>query len=163
MSAQSPGSVDLPAEASTDRVTERFGWVVAAVVVALAASGVLGGHLWTTGRVGTATGFAVEFPRVSHRVADEQLVVEIPAPPPGQRVATLTLGEEWLRTVELRGVVPEPAAMVAVTDGIRVVVVARSAAPVRLRIAYRSQSPRVVEGAVTAGAETLRFRQVVLP
>jgi hypothetical protein len=141
---------------------ERIGWALLAILLAAALLGVFGaGPLSRTSiSVGGVQLAYDRFVRTSAPTVLE-LVVQ---PEANGSEAIVALDHAYLERVRVREIVPQPKRAVAQPDAVAFVFEAAGAgAPVRAWFNLTFETSGLAVGRLTAGGETIRFRQLAYP
>lgn len=143
---------------------QRVGWAGMALFVLAALLGLLGpGPLsWAT-----ATGddglVEVEYQRFTHIEADDMITIVLdPAVVTGESVQ-VELAEDWVRSVDINGIIPAPKEQVATDYGLRLTVSAEPGSEVAIQIAFRPSALGTVNGGIRFQGETVPFGQLTYP
>jgi hypothetical protein len=143
---------------------QRAGWVAIVLFVLAALVGLLGrGPLsWATAT--SQDGLVeVDYQRFTHLEADDMIsIVVAPAAVTGDTVE-IELAEEWLRSVEVRGMTPEPQEQVATPYGVRLTVSAEPGSEVSIQIGFRATEIGSVDAGIRFQDQTLPFDQFTYP
>ncbi|HWH28620.1 MAG TPA: hypothetical protein VNU26_06590 [Mycobacteriales bacterium] len=143
---------------------QRIGWATMGLVVVAALAGLLGpGPL--SGRTATSVDGLVEvrYQRFGHLEADDLMTVVLaPAAVTGES-ADVELAEDWLRSVDISGITPEPMEQVATDYGVRLTVATEPGAPVDLQITFRASQIGPIDAGVRFEGRALSFGQFIYP
>jgi hypothetical protein len=143
---------------------QRIGWVGIAAFVAAAFLGVLGpGPLSSTTATSDDQLVEVEHQRFRHLEADDMLTVVLaPAAVTGDTVE-VELAQDWVQSVDISGIAPEPQEQVATSYGVRLVVSSEAGSEVTIQIAFRATRIGIVDAGVRFQGQTTTFRQLTYP
>lgn len=143
----------------------RAGWALMALFVLAASGGLLGGPgplSWAQARSPQGL-FVVEYQRFAHVQADDLMTVTLePAAVTGDS-ADVQLDGDWVRSVEITSVTPQPTEQVSTPYGLRLVLPVEGGAVVPIQIAFRASDLGWSHGGVRVENETVSFRQFVFP
>ena len=144
---------------------ERAGWVLIALVVALAALGLFG-----TGPISSATagggeeGLTVEYQRFVRRQGQLELVIGIDARHASNGQVALRIDGDYLASVRIQEVSPEPVEVRADgADRVYVFAIAEGASSVEVTIGGAPQEIGRLRGEVGAGDSAVSFSQFSYP
>jgi hypothetical protein len=117
---------------------QRIGWAVMALLLLAALAGLLGpGPLSRTVVNGADSRLRVEYDRFAHTQAPGELLIELPADIAKAGTVRLRLNREFVESVEIMGVVPEPASSTIDGNGLVYELATRaSARPVTVAVQY---------------------------
>lgn len=143
---------------------QRIGWACIAAFVAAALLGVLGpGPLSATTATSDDQLLEVEHQRFRHLEADDMITVVLaPAAVTGDAVE-VELAQDWVRSVDISGITPEPQEQVATSYGLRLAVSSEPSSQVTIRIAFRATRIGIVDAGVRFQGRTTTFRQITYP
>lgn len=99
---------------------ERFGWAVLFIVVALAVAGLFGNGpiSWTTASTDDDS-LEVAFERFGRRGGSQELTVKATAATVKAGVWEIEVSQEFLATMQINAIAPQPKSVEAVPDGVR--------------------------------------------
>lgn len=99
---------------------ERFGWLLMALIVAVAALGAFGGGPLSSATVSDAGGTVrVEYDRIQRQRSPASLRLDVSAGAVGAHGLVVVVDETFARIFEIKDIQPTPAGSAAVTGGIR--------------------------------------------
>lgn len=143
---------------------QRIGWVAMGLVVVAALLGLLGpGPLsWTTATSADSL-VEVRYQRFGHLEADDTITVVLaPTAVTGDSV-DVELAQDWVRSVDISGITPEPMEQVATDYGVRLTLATEPGAEVDLQIAFRASQIGPIDAGVRFEDRTLSFGQFIYP
>lgn len=143
---------------------QRIGWAGIAAFVAAGFLGVLGpGPLSSTTATSDDRLVEVEHQRFRHMEADDMLTVVLAPAAVSAGTVEIELAQDWVESVDVSGIVPEPQEQVATRYGLRLVVSSEPDSEVTIRIAFRATRVGVVDAGVRFQEQTTTFRQITYP
>jgi hypothetical protein len=166
-SAPARGELQIDSEdsfARREHVVDSLGWLLLAALVAAALAGLLGTGPVSSARAASPSGrVALDYQRITHREADDRVVVEIGPGTGRSGTLTIQLAGEWLDDLELRQVTPAPAEETGTPDGMNLSIPVSGGGPVRVVLSFRTRAIGPVDGVIRFGGEEIGFTQLVLP
>ncbi len=142
---------------------ESLGWVLLGLALVAAMLGALGSGPLSSARAVSPSGrMTLDYQRITHQEADDQVVVEVVGGA-GTGTVTLQLGGEWLDGLDLRQVLPQPSEETATPEGVDLAIPVRGGGPVRVVLSFRMRALGPTQGLLRSGGEEIRFTQLVLP
>lgn len=147
----------------TEWRVERVGWALLTLFLLAGLVGLLGtgpvswGSVTSENRV-----IRLEYQRVTHLESDDSLTFALSPSAVEDGTATVHLTGEWLSSVDVTGIAPEPAEQVALPDGVALQF-AVAEAPTTVAVTYRAQNFGSLSGSLAADGDRLSFTQLVLP
>lgn len=141
---------------------ERFGWAAITLFVVAGFLGAFGtGPLsWTTAAAGA---IAVDLDRVTHHEADDSIVLHLDTDAAAGDLVTVELTGDWPSAVDIQGISPEPTEQRLIPGGLVLELTVEEPGVHEVTVTFRAQQYGPVEGQVTVGADTVSFRQLVMP
>jgi hypothetical protein len=143
---------------------QRFGWAAMGLFVTAALLGLLGRGPLSWAAVTSDDGLVeVQYQRFTHLEADDMIIIALaPAAVTGDSVE-VQLAEEWVRSVDISGITPEPQEQVATPYGVRLKVSAEPGAEVHIQIVFRASQIGPVDAGIRFDDQTVPFGQFVYP
>ena len=143
---------------------QRVAWLGMAVVLLAALAGLLGAGPLSDASA-RAGPLSVEYGRFERRHAPEVLELEVAPGAARDGQVEVWLATDWLETIELHGVVPEPAEVRAEGDRtVFAVGVVDSGQPITVLVSFEHDAAGFAEGrAGLVDGPELRFWQIVYP
>lgn len=141
---------------------QRVGWAAMALLVIAALAGLLGpGPLSRTTATSEDGLVEVSYQRFGHLEADDMIrIVVAPAAVTGDSVE-VQLAQDWVRSVDISGITPEPTDQVATPYGVRLAVAAEPGAEVAIQITFRASELGPIAAGVRFEDQRVSFRQFV--
>jgi hypothetical protein len=166
-SARARGPLQIDSDdtfARREKVVESLGWLLLAMLVVAGLAGLLGtGPLSSARAVSPSGRVALDYQRITHREADDRVVVEIRDGADRAGTLTIHLAGEWLDDLELRQVTPAAAEESGTPDGLDLSIPASRGGPVRVVLSFRTRAIGPVDGVLRVDGEEIGFTQLVLP
>jgi hypothetical protein len=144
---------------------QRVGWLMMALLVLAALTGLLGGPgplSWTTA-TGADGALQVEYQRLGHFEADEVVTVTVASAAVTGDSVDVELAGGWLQAVDVRGITPEPREQLATPYGLRLTFATEPGAELSVQMTYRPAAIGNLYGGVRLEGETVGFGQFVYP
>jgi len=157
---------DMDFQESTWRI-QRIGWILMIAVVIAAIAGVCGGGPASSAEVGDpGSGMTVSYDRFTRMNARETLDLEIsPAAIRPDSTVSVWLDREWMESVEVNAITPEPESTEIAADRIIYEFKTRAAdSPLRVRFDLKTRTLGSVRGrGGIEGGPTHSFTQFAYP
>lgn len=143
---------------------QRIGWAAMALVVVAALIGLLGPGPLSGATAATDDGGAeVQYQRFGHLEADDEITVVLSPAAVTDDSVDVELAADWLRSVDVTGISPEPQEQVATPYGVRLTVAAEPGSRVRLQIAFRAIRMGSIDAGFRFEDQTVPFHQFIYP
>ena len=143
---------------------ESVGWVLLSAVLVAALLGALGpGPLSSAEGVSPSGGVTLDYQRITHTDADDQVVVGIVGGASGTGTVTIRFAGEWIEGLDLRQVTPQASEETATPEGLDLSIPVRGGGPVRVVVSFRTRGFGLTHGLLRVGGEEIPFTQFVLP
>jgi hypothetical protein len=143
---------------------QRLGWTAMALLVVAALIGLLGPGPLSSATAVTDDGLAqVEYQRFGHLEADDALTVVVAPAAVTDDSVDVELAADWVRSVDISSIVPEPQEQVATPYGLRLTVAAEPGSRVTVQIAFRAMRVGVVDAGFRFDGQTVPFQPFVYP
>jgi hypothetical protein len=143
---------------------QRIGWACMGLLVVAALAGLLGPGPLSWATAASDDGLVeVEYQRFTHLEADDMITVGLaPAAVTGDTV-DVELAQDWVQSVDISGITPEPQEQVASAYGVRLTVATEPGSEVRLQIAFRASEMGRVEAGIRSAGRDVPFGHFVYP
>ena len=143
---------------------ERIGWLLTALLVVVAALGLLGpGPLSWTHATAANELVRVDYQRFGHLEADDKLTVTFAPAAVTDRSISLELAQEWVEAVDIDTITPQPDQQVATPYGLRLTVATEPGTEVTVQISYRAGDAGPIDAGVRHAGVTIPFHQLIYP
>jgi hypothetical protein len=146
-------------------VAQRVGWAVFALIVVAALAGLLGpGPLSWASATAPSGLVEVEYSRFVRDVGDSNVELRVQPDPAQPDTARVWISSEYLSSLNLQQVTPEPDTWTAVDEGVVLAFPTSGPDPVTVQIHMRPDELGLLRGTVGApGQEPVEFWQFVYP
>lgn len=161
------GSGEQESRASTriEWRVQRAGWIGMALVVALALAGVFGPGPLSWSEASASDGsLTLSYSRFVRNGASSDLTLHIPAGAVQGDVARVSVGGDYLESVEVTSVTPEPESATTTADGVVLTFAVDPGAPVDVQLAATGDAIGFRDAQVeVVGGAPVRFWQLFYP
>ncbi|GAA3711820.1 hypothetical protein GCM10022377_26560 [Zhihengliuella alba] len=142
----------------------RIGWAAIALFLLAGLLGFLGSGPFSQTTAASDSGdVAVEFQRIGHNNADDNLTIDLASQTVADGKVTVHLTGDWPNNVDITGVSPQPSAEYAVPGGTAYEFEVLDGADVSASFAFRSTGYGPLDGTASVDGDAVDFTQFVLP
>ncbi|WP_309080739.1 hypothetical protein [Zhihengliuella sp.] len=142
----------------------RIGWVLIALFLLAGLLGFLGPGPFSQTTATSDSGYvAVEFQRIGHNNADDNLTLDLSNETVTDGKVTVHLTGTWPESVDITGVSPQPSAEYAVPGGTAYEFEVLDGADVSASFAFRATGYGPLDATASVDGDSVDFTQFVLP
>lgn len=150
-----------PVEPRTSRRLDRLTLAVLLLIMTATAAGLFGdGPLSESRALTPAARAQVVYERFARFGATIRTTVHLA---PGDSSASIILAAEYLHSIQIESIVPEPVAARAVPEGVEYVFAQKAGAPLTIHLDIHAIRRGIIDAALATGGERVAWRHFIYP